>query len=135
VLILGGLTYAFLKIRNVFKEFKEFITPPNENTASKLALVSESIAEMFGRALVASLKGFLMGSKSGEVRAANAEIGAGVDASPIGAIVSMLPKSVRASLIKNPQLLDYALNLMNKKGNQSTPGSNHQESTQVKFKL
>lgn len=135
VLILGGIAYAFLKIRNVYHEFKDFITPSSETTPSKLAMVFESISEMFGRSMVASLKGFLMGAKSGEVRGANAEIGASIDSSAIGAIVGMLPKSVRSSLIKNPQLLDYALGFMNKRGGESKPGSNHQEATAAKFKL
>ena len=136
VLLLAGLCLAFLKIRGVFREFKDFITPPGENKPSKLALVCEALSEMIGRRLIASLKGFLMGSKSVEVRQANAEVGAGIDASPLGAIVGMLPKSVRASLIKNPQLLDYALNFMAKRGNSSglSPENNH-SSSQVKFKL
>ena len=140
-----GLAYAFLKIRNVSRDiqqqFLDFVTPQAENKPSKLALVCESLSEMIGRSLVASLKAFLMGSKSGEVRQANAETGAGIDASPIGAIVGMLPKSVRASLIKNPQLLDMALGFMQKRGNASnTSGANtshvsDNHSQQFKFHL
>jgi hypothetical protein len=132
------LCFAFLKIRGIYKQFVDFITPPAENQPSKLATVCEALSEMIGRSLVASLKAFLMGSKSGEIRQANAETGAGIDASPIGALVGMLPKSVRASLIKNPQLLDMALNFMQRnKGGQfpaRPPDSNH-SSSQVKFKL
>jgi uncharacterized protein YneF (UPF0154 family) len=136
VIILCGFAYAFVKIRGVFREFKEFITPPAENQPSKLALVCESLSEMIGRSLVASLKGFLMGAKSAEVRGANAEVGAGIDASPIGAIVGMLPKSVRANLIKNPQLIDMAIGFMQKRSGQTAPASdNNHSNTQVKFKL
>lgn len=133
--ILASLAYAFLKIRGVYNEFRDFITPSSESTPSKLAQVCEAFSEMLGRSLVASLKAFLMGSKSGEVRQANAEVGAGIDASPLGTIVGMLPKSVRSSLIKNPQLLDYALNFMNRqKQTLSIPGNNGQLN-QKKFDL
>lgn len=136
VLLLAGLGLAFIKIRSVFREFKDFITPPADKQPSKLALVCEALSEMIGRSLVASLKGFLMGAKSAEVRQGNAEVGAGIDASPIGAIVNMLPKSVRASLIKNPQLIDMALNFMAKRGGNSSPVvSDNHSSSQVKFDL
>ena len=134
VILLASLALAFLNIRSVFREFKDFITPTGENKPSKLAMTCEALSEMIGRSLVASLKGFLMGAKSAEVRQGNAVVGAGIDASPIGGIVAMLPKSVRASLIKNPQLIDMALNFMQKRGNSSSspPESNHSNS-QVKF--
>ena len=136
VLLLVGLCFAFLKIRGIFREFKEFITPPGDKQPSKLALVCEALSEMIGRSLVASLKGFLMGAKSAEVRQGNAEVGAGLDASPIGAIVCMLPKSVRASLIKNPQLIDISLNFMAKRCGNSAPAvSDNHSNTQVKFDL
>jgi hypothetical protein len=77
-----------------------------------------------------------MGSKSAEVRQGNAVIGEGLDASPLGAIVGMLPKSVRASLIKNPQLIDMALNFMQKRtGTSQSSNQNNHENSQVKFKL
>ena len=139
VILLASLGLAFLKIRNVFREFKDFITPSGENKPSKLAMTCEALSEMIGRSLISSLKGFLMGAKSAEVRQGNAEVGAGLDASPIGALVGMLPKSVRASLIKNPQLIDMALNFMQKKvitgSNSSLASNNNHERSQVKFDL
>lgn len=139
VILLASLGLAFLKIRNVFREFKDFITPTGENKPSKLAMTCEALSEMIGRSLVASLKGFLMGAKSAEVRQGNAVVGDGIDASPIGGIVAMLPKSVRASLIKNPQLIDMALNFISKRGsigsNSSLASNNNHEKSQVKFDL
>lgn len=145
LIFLACFAYAFFKIRKlsgeirgIYQDIVEFITPEALDKPSKLATVCEALSEMVGRSLIASLKAFLMGSKSGEVRAANAETGAGIDASPLGAIVGMLPKSVRSSLIKNPQLLDMAINFMQKRGNSAgapnlanSPSSN----SQVKFKL
>jgi hypothetical protein len=136
LLLLAGLGFAFLKIRGIFREFKAFITPEGENKPSKLAMTCEALSEMIGRSLVASLKAFFMAGKSAEVRQGNAEVGAGLDASPIGAIVGMLPKSVRASLIKNPQLIDMALNFMQKRtGTSQSSNQNNHENSQVKFKL
>ena len=144
ICIFGSIIVAFLIIRSVSREFREFITPQAENTPSRIAMVFQSISEMFGRSMVASLKGFMMGAKSGEVRQANAETGEAIGASPIGALVDMLPKSVKRSLIKNPQLLDMAMGFMAKQGHPGSglPGSgqlgdnhNHQSSSPVKFKL
>jgi hypothetical protein len=137
LIFLVSFCLIFLKIRSVYRGIVEFITPPAENQPSKLATVCETLSEMIGRSLVASLKTFLMGKKSGEVRAENAEKGQEIDSSPVGAIVGMLPKSVRASLIKNPALLDYAINFMSKRGTGNQPGSggNHTELNQAKFKL
>jgi hypothetical protein len=139
VIFLAGFILVFFKIRSVYQQFIDFVTPPAENQPSKLANVCEALSEMIGRSLVASLKTFLMGKKSGEVRAENAEKGQEIDASPVGAIVGMLPKSVRASLIKNPALLDYALSFMARKGgaasNTSGANTSHLSDNQAKFKL
>ena len=137
LIFLACFFFAFLKIRGIYKQFIDFVTPPAVNTPSKLALVCQTLSEMVGKALVASLKAFFLGSKSGEVRGANAEIGAGLDTTALGGLVNMLPKSVRSSLIKNPALLDYAMSFMNKnKG--GSPGAGSQDNGtnhQVKFKL
>lgn len=137
--IFGSIIFAFTKIRGVSREFREFITPQSDNAPSRLAMVFQSISEMFGRSMVASLKGFMMGAKSGEVRQANAETGEAIGASPIGALVDMLPKSVKRSLIKNPQLLDLAMGFMAKQGQgpggQSNDNHNYQSASPVKFKL
>lgn len=144
IILLAGLAIAFLKIRSIYSDiraqFIDFVTPPADNKPSKLSLVVEAMSEMVGRSLVASLKGFLMGSKSGEVRADNAEAGRAMDGGALGGIIQMLPKSVKQSLIKNPALLDLAMGFMAKQGNGAggagrPAGSNHSETSQVKFKL
>jgi hypothetical protein len=131
---LAGLFFTFIKIRSVFREFKDFITPPGENKPSKLALVVESITELMGRSLVAHLKAMLMGTKSGDAKADMAATGEMIDASPLGMIVNLLPKSVKRSLIKNPQILDYAMGILAKK---QAPSDNHsgEMPSQVKFNL
>jgi hypothetical protein len=121
---------------HIYRDIIDFITPPAENIPSKLANVCEALSEMMGRSLVASLKAFLMGKKSGEVRQENAEQGAEIDAGPIGALVGILPKSVRSTLVKNPQLVDLAINFMSKRNaGKPAPGNNHNEPEQVKFNL
>ena len=92
---------------------------------------------MIGRAIVASLRGFLLGQKSIDARQANAEAGEAMTASPMGGIVNMLPISLKKSLVKNPQLLDLAMGFLSRPGgsggNGRTVGAG--PSSQPKFKL
>lgn len=138
LIFLAGFALVCIKLMHIYRDILDFIMPPNKNTPSKLANVCEAFSEMMGRSLVASLKAFLMGKKSGEVRQENAETGAEIDAGPLGAIVGALPKSIRSSLIKNPQLVDLALNFMSKRNAGkagSVAGNNHTDAAQVKFNL
>lgn len=137
LILLAVFAFGFMKFRSIYRDILEFITPPAENEPSKLANVCQSLSEMVGRSLVAQVKGFLMGKQSGEVRGANAEIGAGLDQTALGGIVNMLPKSVKRSLIKNPALLDYAMGFMAKHAGGSPALENHDNGSnhQVKFKL
>ena len=129
------LFYILLKIRAKYREIVDFITPSGENKTSQLALVSEALSEMIGRAIVASLRGFLLGQKSIEVRQENAAAGENISASPVGSIINMLPNSLKKSLIKNPQLLDLAMGFLSKGGSAQNRdnGGSHSESSKVNF--
>lgn len=76
-----------------------------------------------------------MGQKSLEVRQANAETSEQIGESPLGGIVNLLPKSLKKSLIKNPQLLDMAINYMQRQGTRGNNGHSGAVSSPVKFKL
>lgn len=129
--------YILIKIRSKYREIVDFITPPGDKQPSQLAVVSEALAEMVGRAIVASLRGFLLGQKSIETRQANAQAEGELTTSPLGGLVNMLPISLKKSLIKNPQLLDLAMGFMSRSGgsggNGRTGGSG--PSSQPKFNL
>lgn len=129
--------YILLKIRAKYREIVDFVTPSGNNQPSQLAVVSEALSEMIGRAIVASLRGFLLGQKSIETRQANAAAGEEISASPIGSIVNMLPISLKKSLIKNPQLLDIAMGYLSRSGGSGgngRPGGSG-PSSQPKFNL
>lgn len=124
--------YVLLKIRAKYREIVDFVTPLSNGQPSQLAVVSEALAEMVGRAIVASLRGFLLGQKSIEARQANAEAGEAMTASPLGGIVNMLPVSLKKSLIKNPQLLDLAMGYLSKTGAGGGNGG-HQTLSKVNY--
>lgn len=129
--------HIIIKIKAKYGEIISFITPHDNNQPSQLAAVSEALSEMIGRAIVASLRGFLLGQKSIETRQANAENGAEISASPLGGLVNMLPVSLKKSLIKNPQLLDLAMGFMSRSGGSGGNGrtSGAGPSSQPKFNL
>jgi hypothetical protein len=133
-----------MKVKGVYNEFKSFITPIDEKTPSGLASLCDSIAILFGRALVAQLKAVFMGKQSGEVRGeqtVNADIAFDTVsmANPmIGAVLKSFP-ALSKTLRRNPALLDFALAKLGSMGNKSNSpvqvspesGDNHQ----VKFKM
>jgi len=142
IALLCLIAYAFLKISRVYKTFIEFITPAREGEPSALALTASNMADMLARALIAQVKGYLLGLQSGQARGENAEaFNTAVDvagqANPlIGAVVNI--PGVRKLLKKNPGLLDLAIQqFMKSRGPQSgpsvAPGQNHQ--SQSTFKL
>ena len=134
LMFLATIFVVYLKFRSIYSQIIDFVSPPGDNKPSQLARVAEALSEMVGRAVVASLKGFLMGQKSIEVRQGNAEAGEAVSQSPLGGIVNILPASIKKSLIKNPQLLDLALGYINRQ-NDNSPGGNHQRADKAKFNL
>ena len=115
-ILLCGLLYAFLKIRQISRSAVSFCTSLDEKQPSQLACVVEAASSMIGRSVVASLKAYLIGAKGNEAREANGVVRESIDASPLGGLVSMLPKKAISSLVKNPQLLDMAMNLFSKPG-------------------
>jgi hypothetical protein len=137
LLIVAAIGVAWAKINRVTRVFSDFISPPGENQPSPVAVVAESISEMFARSFTASLKAYFMGVQSGAARAENAAIGQAISASPAGGIIDLLPKSIKKSLIKNPALLDYALAALNKTpgAGGSLTGSGGDGHTPVKFRL
>lgn len=136
LVFLAFLLYISLQFRKKYRDITAFLTPIADNQASPLAKTFEAISEMIGRAIVASLRGFLLGQKSIETRQASATAGEEMSASPLGGLVNMLPISLKKSLIKNPQLLDLAMGYMSKDNHRSSgSGGGSGTSAPAKFKL
>jgi len=138
--VLVAILVAFIKIREVYLDFVEFITTPDKDTPSPFAQMASAMAADMARALVAQVKTTFMGKQSGEARAQAAVEGELAEAALsaanplIGGLVSSFPVA-RKMLRKHPELIDWAIQ---KFGNQSTsipanPGSTQGE--QVKFTL
>lgn len=142
LVFLASFLVVLIKIRRKYNDIVDFITPPGDKLPSKLAQVSEALSEMIGRAIVASLRGFLLGQKSIEARQANAEAGEAVESSPLGGLVNILPISLKKSLIKNPQMLDLAMGFLSRSGGSggssgmgasAGAGGNHQTNPKINF--
>lgn len=133
VVFLALTFYILLKIRRKYTDIVDFITPTHDNEASALAKTFEAISEMVGRAIVASIKAWLIGQKSIEVRQGHAEAGEALSMSPLGGLVNILPNSLKKSLIKNPQLIDMAMGYINR--NNGGGGGGGSTASPAKFKL
>jgi len=142
VALLAVIAYAFIKISRVYRTIIEFITPPAPGEPSALAQTASNISDMVARALIAQVKGYLMGLQSGTVRAENAEaldtaLSVAGQANPLIGAVANIP-GVKKLLRKNPGLLDLAIQQFLKSRGPSSvpgpgpgpgPGSNHHQTT------
>jgi hypothetical protein len=118
----------------IYSQFKMFVSPKAENQTSPLADILQIVADMIGRSITASLKTTFMAKESADSRAQTAiegDIAEGMlsQAGTIGSLLTSFPK-LRKTLRRNPQLVDLALQMINKT-NHSGSGVNEQ----AKFKL
>lgn len=143
---LALILYAGYKIVRVYREFKQFVSAPDDKTPSPLANVVSTASDMIARSFVAQLKATFMGKQSGENRA-NAGVEADIAMDTIsqinpviGTVLNSFP-ALRKTLRRNPGLIDLAISkLAGTQGAKQAilPGSqeNHQvEIEQPKFKF
>lgn len=125
---------GFILYRKLSSILRDFVTPPAENQPSALANAVDAMGVILARAIVAQVKGFMMGLQSADVRAEKAiqgDIAEGLaNQSPIGSLLTSFP-ALRKTLRRNPQLIDMALSALGNRFNHNSGNSG----TQVKFKL
>lgn len=143
IVFLAVYLWFLSRIATVFREFRGFVTAPDEKTPSPLAQLASSLADIFARSIVAQLKATFMGKQSGDVRAekaVSADIAEDMLAQSnplISAALDSFP-TLKKSLRRNPGLIDYAIKkFLN--GSQSAPPVTHDgngsSGPQISFKL
>lgn len=111
---------------------QQFITAPNPETPSPLALLVDQTALVFASRLVGYVQQILGAARGGErkgenVAALEAAEGALASVNPgLAVLAAMLPKKFKSSLLKNPQFT-AALSGMMKKGTASAPLNGNSE--------
>ena len=86
---------------------REFISAPDADTPSPLAALTDTFATLLAARLVQNVKAMLAGVESGASKAEQlALIDGAMQQSPwLGLIGGMLPKRLRNSLMRNPQMV------------------------------
>jgi hypothetical protein len=114
VALLAGLIYAGLKIRAVWHDIVDFITPPGDNLPCPAAEILNSVSETMANHFMLKAKAALMGIASGNARGEAAVEGAVADdllaaSSPLAAGLLQSMPSLKKLVRKNPALLQFAL--------------------------
>lgn len=115
IVILALIIVIARKIRDVYDEFRFFVTPQTEDKPSGLATVCSAIADDFSKRLVIQIKTSLLGSVSGASRAEKAVQGELVEAaaaeqSPLlGAGLSLMGKRAKGGFLNNPMVLQFLM--------------------------
>ena len=86
---------------------REFISAPDADTPSPLAALTDTFATLLAARLVQNVKAMLAGVESGASKGEQlALMDEAMDKSPwLGLIGGMLPKRLRNSLMRNPQMV------------------------------
>ena len=86
---------------------RQFVTAPNDSTPSPLAALTDTLAMLLAARLVGQVKAMLSGVESGVAKGEQlALMDEAMDKSPwLGLIGGMLPKRLRNSLMRNPQMV------------------------------
>jgi len=86
---------------------REFISAPDADTPSPLAALTDTFATLLAARLVQNVKAMLAGVESGASKGEQlALMDEAMDKSPwLGLIGGMLPKRLRNSLMRNPQMI------------------------------
>ena len=138
--ILAVILVVFMKARRIYAEFREFITPPDENTPSGLATVATSLADQVARSAIGSLKATFMAKKSGDVRAEQSiqtdlALDIASEANPIvGQLLTGIP-ALRKLAKKNPGLIDLVLSRLTIPGGNGSSPAQPAMNNQARFKL
>lgn len=104
---------------------RSFIEPPDENTPSALGVLLDQGATLLASRLVQQLKAMLAGVESGLAKQEQAAmLGEISSSSPmIGLLANILPKKIRAGLMKNPQMIGALSKMVNRNGGSDGSGS------------
>jgi hypothetical protein len=107
-------------IARISQAAEDFLTPPDADTPSPLALLLDKCALLLSARLVQQVKAMLAGVESGESKGEQlALINEATAGSPwLAMIAGILPKRIRNGLMKNPQMIGALANL--------GKGNNHQ---------
>lgn len=111
---------------------RAFVEAPDENTPSPLGILLDQGATLLASRLMQQLKAMLAGVESGLSKAESAQmLGEVAEGSPLLAILSnILPKKIRAALVKNPQMIGALSKLSNRNGGsaaETVPPRRHRE--------
>ena len=107
--VLFGLRSAQRKARDLEAGIRSFLTAPDANTPSPLALIVDQLAQVVARGVIAQAQTTIMGIKSGASRAAaSAEAQANMARYPWLSVLAQLMPGAAKSLAKNPALLNLA---------------------------
>lgn len=108
------------KYRQELQELvRSFVEAPDDKTPSPLAVLIDQGATLLAARLMQQLKAMLAGVESGLSKQESAQmLGAATEGSPfLGMLAGILPKRVRAGLMKNPQMIGALANMVNNRGN------------------
>jgi hypothetical protein len=106
---------------------RAFVEAPDEKTPSPLAVLVDNLALLLASRLMQQIKAMLAGVESGAAKGEQLQMfeQAAAESPLIGILGSMLPRRVRNSLMKNPQMVGALSRLLG--GNHSaTPGGEYQ---------
>lgn len=95
---------------------RSFVEAPDEKTPSPLAVLMDQGATLLAARLMQQLKAMLAGVESGLSKQESTELLANAaNGSPfLGMLAGILPKRIRAGLMKNPQMIGALANLVNR---------------------
>jgi len=95
------------KEQSIRDELSEFLAAPDPTTPSPLAVAMDQFALLCAARLMQQLKATLAGAESGESKQATASTLASLSsASPLVQVLAgIIPKKLRNSLIRNPQMV------------------------------
>jgi len=143
-LVLAVILYAFFKISRTYNQivdfFSSWLTPAEEGKQSPAGELLTAVSENLARSIVLQAKTTFMGKQSGDVRgetAVMADIAEDALAAKnplLSGLLNSFP-TLKKSLRRNPQLLNYALSKLTGSTGAPAGGNSQVHETQVKFKL
>lgn len=103
------------KVREIEGIVRDFVSAPDSSTPSALAQTVDAAAQLAARVVIAQAKTTLMGMQSGAARSeAAAQRRAATEAFPWLGVLQKLSPQLSGTLMRNPQLLNLAGNLVAK---------------------
>jgi len=139
-ILLATLLYARRRVRAFESTIRTFISAPDAQTPSPLAQTVDAVAQLVGRAIIAQAKTTFMGIESGAVRSAQAAVkNQALAQFPWLSVLDKLSPGLSKTLVRNPQLLNLAANLINRsparQGAPAAPAPGNGHNQEPLFKL